>query len=82
MFIFERERVQAREGQRERGRHRIRSRFQALSSQHRARRGARTRELGERDLSRSESLNRLSHPGATEDCFYLKFVELLWVLRH
>ena len=49
---------------RERGRHRIRSGLQALSCQHRARRGAQTREPRDHDLSRSRTLNRLSHPGA------------------
>ena len=39
------------------------SRLQALSCQHRARRGARTHEPRDRDLSRSRPLNRLSHPG-------------------
>ena len=48
----------------ERGRHRIGSRLQALSCQHRARRRARTHELWGHDLSRSRTLNRLSHPGA------------------
>ena len=46
----------------ERGRHRIQSRLQALSCQHRARRGARTHELWDHDLSRSWTLNRLSYP--------------------
>ena len=42
LFIFERERhrEQERERGRERGRHRIQNRLQALSCQHRARRGA------------------------------------------
>ena len=47
---------------RERGRHRIWSRLQALSHQHRARRRARTHKLWDHDLSRSWTLNRLSHP--------------------
>ena len=49
---------------RERGRHRIWSRLQALSYQHRVRHGAQTPEPWDHDLSRSRSLNRLSHPGA------------------
>ena len=49
---------------RERGRHRIGSRLQAPSCQHRARPGAQTREPRDHDLSRSRTLNRLSHPGA------------------
>ena len=44
LFLRDRERAWAGEGQRERGRHRIRIRLQALSCQHRARRGARTHE--------------------------------------
>ena len=38
--------------------------LQAPSCQHRARRGARTHELVDHDLSGSQTLNRLSHPGA------------------
>ena len=65
MFIyFERERARAGEGQRERGSHRIGSRLQALSCQHRARLGARTHELWDHDLSWSWTLTWLSHPGA------------------
>ena len=37
---------------------------QALGCQDRTRQGARTREPGDRDLSQSPTLNRLSHPGA------------------
>ena len=49
---------------RERGKPRIQSRLQALSHQHRARRGAQTHKPGDRDLSRSRTLHRRSHPGA------------------
>ena len=45
-----------------RGRHRIWSSPQALSCQHRARRGAWTHELWDHDLSLSQTLNQLSHP--------------------
>ena len=38
--------------------------IQALSCQHRARRGARTHEPGDHDLSRSQTPDPLSHPGA------------------
>ena len=58
-IIFERA---CREGA-ERGRHRIGSRFQALSSQHTAPRGARTHRLQDHDLSCSQLPNQLSHPG-------------------
>ena len=71
MFIFETESKRVREG-RERGRHRIQSRLQALNRQHRARRGARTHELRDHDLSRSWTLNQLSHPGAP---FFLLFLK-------
>ena len=66
LFLRERETARVGEGQRERGRHRIWSRLQALSCQHRARHGARTHELWDHDLSRSWTLNRLSHPGAPQ----------------
>ena len=56
---------------RERGRHRIWSRIQALSSQPRAQCGARTHELWDHDLSQSQMLNRLSHPDAP---FFLMFI--------
>ena len=63
-----RDRVWMGEGQRERerkrGRHRIQSRLQALSCQHRAWCRAQTHELWDHDLSWSWTLNRLSHPGA------------------
>ena len=49
---------------RERGRHWIQSRLQAPSCHHRAQRRARTHGLQDHDLSRSWTLNRLSHPGA------------------
>ena len=51
----------------ERGRHRICSRLQALSSQHRAQCGAWTHELQDHDLSQSRTLNWLSHPGTPEE---------------
>ena len=66
LFIVQRQRETEHEHGRgrERRRHRIRSRLRALSRQHGARRGARTHEPRDRDLSRSQTLNRLSHPGA------------------
>ena len=71
MFIFERERGGTSEAgvvgglvvQREGGRHRIQSRLLVPSCQRRARCRARTREVWDRDLSRSHTLHRLSHPG-------------------
>ena len=56
---------------RERGRHRIRSRLQALSCQHRAWCGAWTHELRDHDLSWSQTLNQLSHPGVPYKKFFL-----------
>ena len=67
LFIYlfiERERAWVEEGQRERRRHRIQSRLQALSCQHRAWCGARTHKSWDCDLNRSRILNWLSHPGA------------------
>ena len=74
MFIHFWERDREREREREtecewgrdskRGRHRIWSRFQALSCQHRPQQGARTHELWDHDLTWSQRLNWLSHPGA------------------
>ena len=68
LFLRQRETQHERGRGRERGKHRIGSRLQALSHQPRARRGARTRRPRDRDLSRSRTLNRLSHPGAPQTC--------------
>ena len=51
------------EGQRERETQNPKQ-LQALSCQHRARHGAWTHDLQNHDLSRSRTLNPLSHPGA------------------
>ena len=53
----------------ERRRHSVQYRLQALSCQHRAQRGARTHKPRDHDLSRSGTLNRLSHPGAPKCVF-------------
>ena len=75
VYLFWRE-TKCKHGRgRERGRHRIRSRLQALSCQHRARHGARTHEPWDHDLSRSQTLNRLSHPGAPPTESFLKITE-------
>ena len=70
------------EGQRERGRHRIWSRLQVPSCQHRARCRARTHTLWDHDLSRSRIPNRLSHPGApgysSFDSHLQAHLPLLW----
>ena len=71
LFLLLRDRETERERERqhewgrgrERRRHRIQSRLQALSCQHRARSRARIHEPRDHDLSRSQMLNRLSHPG-------------------
>ena len=63
---------------RERGRHRIWSRIQALSCQHRDWRGARTHEPWDHDLSRSRTLNWLSHPGAPKIFWYQSTYTLHW----
>ena len=56
---------------RERGRHRKRSRLQAPCCQHPLCCRARTHEGGNHDLSRTRTLNRLSHPGVPPElsCF-------------
>ena len=59
----DREAEHKQEWGRERGRHRIWSRFQALSWQHTAWLRASTSKLWDHDLSQSQMLNRLSHPG-------------------
>ena len=64
MFIFENERERDRVRMGRGWEDRIRSRLQALSCQHRAWHGAWTHGLWDHDLSWSETLNRLSHPGA------------------
>ena len=71
MFVYfwetERDRQWAGEGQiereRETGRHRIQSRLHAVSCQHRAQCGAWTHRPWDHDLSWSQTLNQLSHPG-------------------
>ena len=64
LFLRQRETEHEQGRGRERGRHRIWSRLQAPSCQHRDRHGARTHRPWDHDLSRSRTLNRLSHPGA------------------
>ena len=81
LFLRQRETEHERGRVRERGRHRIRSRLQALSCQHRAQRRARTHELRDHDLSRSRTLNQLSHLGAPNSSFYEKW-NLKTRLRH
>ena len=77
MFLFyfwEREReTEIEQGRgRERRRHRIRNRLQALSCQHRAWYGVATHGPWDHDLSPSQMLNRLSHPGP-QNRIFLKF---------
>ena len=62
-FIFEREREHKQGRSRERGRHRIRGLLQALSCQYGAQCGARTHEPRDHDLSQSQMLHGLNHPG-------------------
>ena len=66
VYLFLREREGGRRDRRmgrERGRHRIWSNLQALSWRHRPHRGAQTHKLWDHDLSQSQALNWLSHPG-------------------
>ena len=91
MFIFlERDCERAGKGQRERGRHRIWNRLQTLSSQHRAPRGAPTQsqEPWDHDLSRGQTLTRLSHSGAplspkhvSSKCLGIHCSALIWSCR-
>ena len=71
LFWGQRETEHERGRGRERGRQRIGSRLQALSHHPRARRGARTHRPRDHDLSRSRTLNRLSHPGAPLIVLYI-----------
>ena len=64
LFLRERKKQNVSRGEAERGRHRIWSRLQALSCQHRAWCRAWTHKPRDHDLSRSWSLNQLSYPGA------------------
>ena len=68
-FIFEREiETEHKWGRgRERGRYRIQSSLQALSCQHRAQCRVGTHEPGDHDLNWSQTLNRLSCPGAPKE---------------
>ena len=59
-YLFLRKRERERDstsGEGQKGRHRIWSRVQALSCQHRARHGAQTHEPWDYDLSRNQTLN-------------------------
>ena len=60
------------EGQRESQRHRNQSRLQTLSCQHRARCEAGNHEPWGHDLSRSLTLNWLSHPGTPMFYWFLR----------
>ena len=78
VYLFLREKETEREQGRgtEKGRHRIRSRRQAQSCQHRARREARTHKPRDHDLSRCWMPNWLSHPSAPINLYSL--VSHLW----
>ena len=67
---------------RERGRHKIRSRLQALRHQPRDWRGARTHKPWDHDLSWSRTFNRLSHPGAPPLPFFNNKYFVLLPLLH
>ena len=78
MFIYfwEREReTEHEQGRgRERGRHRIRSSLQVPSCQHRAQNGAWTHEPWDHDLSWSQPLKQLSHPGSSNTHLFFKYI--------
>ena len=63
IYFWDKERQSMDGGGSERGRHRIWNRLQALSCQHRARRGAWTHRPRDHDLSWSRTLDQLSHAG-------------------
>ena len=71
IYFWDRERQSMNGGGSEREGDTIRSRLQALSHQRRARRGARTHGLRDRDPGWSWTLNRLSHPGAPSSALKL-----------
>ena len=72
LFNFKERETEHEQGRgREREGHRIQSRLQALSCQHRARRRAQTHRLQDHDLSRSRTLNQQSHPGAPKRTYFL-----------
>ena len=76
IYFWDRERQSMNGGGSERGRHRIWNRLQALSSQHRARRGARTHKLQDHNLSRRQTLNLVSHP-STLRIFFLNAISCI-----
>ena len=81
LFLRESVTVWVRAGPRERET-RIRSSLRALSRQHRARRGTRTHDPWDRDLSWSQTLTRLSHSGAPVRFYvyvYLSMTLWLWL---
>ena len=92
MFIYfwERERESVSGGEVERGRHRIWCRLQALSCQHIAWCGTRTHRPPDHDLSRSQMLNWLSHPGTPEHTLlcisflvcYFVLMSIFWLTRN
>ena len=67
VYLFLRKTEHKQDKGKERVRHRIWSRVQAWSCQHRARGGAQTHEPRYHDSSWSQTFNQLSHPGAP-DC--------------
>ena len=83
MFIYfwERETEHEWGRRRERRKHRIWSRLQALSCQYRAQYGAQTYELGNHDLRWSQTLNQLSHRGAPIFTLLKMFIHF-WERQH
>ena len=81
MFIyFLREGKSMSWGWAERGRHRTWSRVQDLSYQHRALHGAQTHKPWDHDLSWSQMLNRLSHPGIPVERIFKTGLHLFCIL--
>ena len=89
LFIFEKERERKQGRGRERRRHSIWSRLQAPSCQQGAQHGAQNHELWDHDLSQSQMLNQLGHPGApiyfiynlypTYVCVYIYIISIMYI---
>ena len=77
MFIYFWDREREQERGRERRKHKIWSRLQALSCQLRVQNGAQIYELRDHDLSQSQTLNQLSHLGTPKYIFLFAVISSL-----
>ena len=76
IYLWERKKVGAGEGQKERETQNPKQDLGSWACQHRAPRGTRTHQPWDHDQSRSWTLNRLSHPGAPILFFFNLFMVL------